>query len=134
MTSPEYKQYSDYTKYPNIFKNVYWGNFEMNDTSEASTRRENFQEICTNRNRFVEEYNIIKQYSKPATKVREKILDDLYPWCRHIEYYKTNDKKTIVVFSKFVEKDNEHKAYLNKGYEHIYPIYAKDQNTYVKIC
>ena len=133
MTSLDSNQYSDYTKYPTIFENVYWGNFKLG-INDSPASRDAFQEICNNRNRFVEEYNIIKQYSNPARKIREKITDDLHPWCRHIEYYKTNDKKTIVAFSKFVDKDNEHNAYLNKGYEHIYPIYAMDQNTYVKTC
>lgn len=132
MISSETIKYSNCTKFPKIYKNTYWGTFKFEKDNMYCDK--SFQEICSNRNRFVEEYNIIKQDSRVAYKVQKKITDELYPWCRHIEFYKTNDKKRFVVFSKYIVNDDEHNAYLNKGYVHIYPIYAMNQSTYIKFC
>jgi len=134
MNALENKQYSEYTKYPRIFKNVYWGNFTLSTTNDTISYKEEFIELCNNRNYFVEEYNITKIHNKPSRKIRDKILEELYPWHRHIEYYKSNDNKTIVIFSKFVENENEHESYLNKGYNIIPSVYAPNENTYVKYC
>lgn len=130
-TESENKYYSQYTNYPGIFKDAYWGNFRFNINDEVSYR-ESFMELCSNRNKFVEENCIEKLIIKPTRKIRERVLDELYPWCRHIEYYKCRDNKIIVIFSKFVKNDREHNTYLNKGYKLIPHLYADDQNTYMK--
>ncbi len=125
------KYYSQYTNYPRIFKDVYWGNFTINIKEEISYR-ESFMELCSNRNKFVEDFSIVKLINKPTRKITERTLDELYPWCRHIEYYKCSDNKKIVIFSKFVKNENEHDTYIKKGYTMIPPLYALDQNTYMK--
>ena len=133
MSMLEEKKYSDYTDYPRIFEDVYWGNFKLylNDTS--THRREELEDICVNRNKLVEEHKIKKNISNPSTKLRGKVLSELSPWKRHIEYYKCEDKKVIVIFSKYVENDNEHSKYISIGYKAIPPIYSFNQKSYMKV-
>lgn len=124
-------KYSEYTKYPKIFKYVYWGNFRLRQDDDDFLDE---NKIFANRNKFVQEYGIIKYHPKPRIKIKEQILTELRPWSRHIEYYKCGDNRTLVIFSKYIDKSDEHNLYISKGYELIYPLYALDQKTYIKYC
>ena len=122
-------KYSDYTRYPNIYKDVYWGTHRFM-IDENMGYREKVNKVFDNRNKFVEEYNVSENYDESPEEVRQKVLDEI-SWRRHIEYYKCSNGKTLVIFSRHIN-DEQHERYLSNGYKHIYPMYALDQNTYMK--
>lgn len=119
------------TNHSNIYKSVYWGNFQY-DQSIAN--------IIHNRNRFINDFNI------KSVKSVNIISDYCYHHANgyyhrlfdHIETYKTNDNKFIIVISPYGNENdfnrdidvNEFKIKL--GFEQIYPLYD-DATTFVKV-
>ena len=81
----------DFTKYPKLFENTYWGSYNKlyeHDKEESET-------IGVNRNKLVELYNLKKNMSNKITKKIKKqteLIIDGIDIRDHIEYYKTNDK------------------------------------------
>jgi hypothetical protein len=134
------------TEYPKLYSHTYWG---------TGGRAHEEDLIIENRNRFATEYNLKSGLSKIAQKYREKagVFKDLneiknFKRCNdgdkcsflhqkdkrqeHIEYYKTNDKKIIAVFSPYDISESMTKMALECGYSLIYPIYSTMANTFVK--
>jgi len=138
------------TRYPKLYCNTYWGYNSAEGLNYDET-------IIENRNRFATEYNlksVINKDLKFEIKYQEQggIFEDLneikknfkknihgdkYNYLRrrdgrggrHIEYYKTTDKKIIAVFSS---SECKTKMALECGYSLIYPIYSTGANTFVK--
>ena len=137
------------TRYPKLYCGSYWGYNSAEPLNYDET-------IIENRNRFATEYNLKSRLSKIALRYQEKegVFEDLneiknfkknihgdkYSFLRqrdvrggrHIEYYKTIDKKIIVVFSPYDTSEIMTKMALECGYSVIYPLYSTDANTFVK--
>ena len=132
MIATENKYYYEYTEHPAVYKHAYWGNFKLYK-NDSDSFRSDFVTLCYNRNRFAEQYQITKLILNPTMKLSDIVHDEIYPWRRHIEYYKCKDNSVIVIFSKYVDNDNEHDRYLSRGYELVPPLYAMNQRTYMKV-
>jgi len=76
------------TNYPEIFKNIYWGMFEA---------REFPQEIYNNRNKLIEEFNILKAHSG------QSFHKFFHPDLDHKEVYLTKENKVILLYSNYNE-------------------------------
>ena len=119
---------SERTKYPNIYKYSYWGNFKENmDITD---------EIIGNRNEFKEEYKIKKAFDMP--KYIEKHIEEelkTIGFIDHLECYKTEDKKYILLSSPYDDIDGTYtKAkYEGKGWMMIKQLYSRSAQSYIKI-
>jgi hypothetical protein len=130
MTS--YKRYCDYTNYPKIYKKVYWGGFDVEDNSKLDS------DIFDNRNKFVQDYNVRNIGSCQSIDVfislgmnkglYRKMFD-------HVEVYKTNDSKYIIVVSPYshVRGETLTKFKERLDFTEIYNLYHKDAITMIKI-
>ncbi len=111
------------TKYPDLFKKTYWGSFIIDNISNITN------DILNNRNKFIEEFNIIKRNKLPQyiDKLIEEYRKDLY--LDHIECYKTSNNNYIIVSSPYgdIHKDN----YINRGWIEYDKLYTKDACTYI---
>jgi hypothetical protein len=145
-----YKRNSKLTNYFNIFDGTYWGAYSDADP-----------EIIDNRNKFVEEFNIIKSNHN----IPNYILTQLNPEyiCKvfktdcmytkndliaiqylkdknikkefhtdHREYYESEDL-WIGIFSVYNMDEEDHEYALNFGYELYDELYIKEAITYIKI-
>ena len=127
------KCYSDYTDYPEIFSNTYWGDFQ-NAPDEG---------IIKNRNNFIKDYKI-KEYKFGAYKGDSIMLNqigvDQTRKYAHLEYYITHDGANIVVISPYgsqefisENEDNvDNQYYIQRGWTKIPKLYSQDANTYIK--
>lgn len=119
-----YKQ----TKYPNIFKNTYWGGFDLDDHN-------NMHEIFNNRNQFIQDFKIkkINTSLKNTAKVNE-ILSCLpnSNGIDHLEIYEDIDKNIIVVLSPYMDINSNDVLMMNTfGFKNIYQLYFKDAISFV---
>lgn len=128
------KQYFyEKTKYPNIFKNIYWGQLkvQLNETYNDNSL------IFENRNKFVEHCKIKKSLDKAKKNIRMllniEFIDityyDNYPDLRklkyqelkynryadHIEVYETEDNKIIVLTSPNISEDKKFFKFIEKN-------------------
>jgi len=119
------KNFADKTYRPDIYKNTYWGNFDFIDSFQTFS-----QTIITNRNKFIPEYNIIK-CPTPPKYITDHLADRLGIRYDHVEYYKTKDN--YIIISSPYNYCNHDEAYESRGFKKIYPLYAMNATTYIKI-
>lgn len=114
------------TDYPNIFIKTYWGSFTNNSNNSTN------ESIIQNRNKFIEEFNIQKVCTKSPKYIYKLIDKNLNEnkQLDHIEIYKTNDGKYILISSPYIELTEE---YIENGWTQIYNLYTNDSYTYIKI-
>ena len=149
--------YYQLTRYPNIFRGSYWGNF----TSDP-IRYNDIVGIFQNRNRFVEQFQITKRLSISNTintllktefndldkLIREKHISrpaELLRYIKqsdinsnfydHIEIYKTTDDRILVLSSPYVSKDEKYYSFLEKtGFINLdYNLYCNSAISFYKI-
>ena len=125
------------TRYPDIFKNTYWGSHR--DVTD------DIYDIAINRNNFIEEFNIKKVTSltsrlKNTTKINKKyFLDKLNTFglnCKvldmdHLERYKTEDNKHIFVCSPYHSRIDE--GFIKLGWINYNKLYSSGATTYILI-
>lgn len=121
------------TNYPTIFKNVYWGNFEYNISM--------YSNICINRNRFINEYDIkqfndynfeelsqeINKFISLAINSKDREFFD------HYELYKNNNNEYILIVSPYNHLKNPKQYIYKYNFDIIYPLYADNAYTFIKI-
>ncbi len=111
------------TNYPNIFKKYYWGAFIIDNQSGITN------DILNNRNKFIEEFNIIKYNKLPQyiNRIIEAYRQNMY--LDHVECYKSSNNNYIIVSSPYgdIHKDN----YINRGWIEYDKLYTKDACTYI---
>ncbi len=123
----------DFTKYPKLFGNTYWGSY--NKLREHD--RENETIIGVNRNKVAEVYNLQKsimsnKITKKIKKQSELIMNgrDIRD---HIEYYKTNDNKILTLFSADCLNSEKCEFIIQQGYILFEPLYSNSNKSYLKI-
>jgi hypothetical protein len=79
------------TKYPDIFKGTYWGNFKEGDESGSP-------DVIRNRNEFVEFFSIVR---KDTAGCVWRLLNEQCLGLDHHEAYRTQDGKVILVVSVY---------------------------------
>lgn len=116
---------ADYTNYPNIYNDVYWGNFTYENDSH---------EIITNRNNFIQDFNIAKCWNNRVSRKGREIAQDVNDiHLDHMEYYRTNDKKVFVITSPACSVDEDiHPIMIEAGYIEMYRLYSTRLRTYYK--
>ncbi len=125
--NPPIKYYYEMTEYPKIFENVYWGVFKYDIIFSDL-------QIFTNRNNFVTDYNIKKDqkklegFRKVAFDMRRYFTDVYFD---HMECYKTNDGKLILIVSIHLGSLTNSKME-SLGFEHIYSLYSNCLLTWIK--
>jgi hypothetical protein len=121
---------SDLTKYPNIFKDTYWGQWKKSQFSE-----DRLKENIDNRNNFADEYkikNYIPSHKYPLW-VRNYVYDqsgnrkDKFD---HIEVYRTEHKDHVLVISPYCR--DQDKYFEDLEFKKIDPIYCFPAVSYVK--
>lgn len=115
-------RFYELTKYKKIYSSTYWGAFdtESNDLINAN--------IIENRNYFIEENNIkrkIKQNYLPRYIL--EFIDTLpKQFIDHVEVYKNEDKKIIIITSPYVYNDIP-----PQPFEQIYNLYTTNSKTFM---
>lgn len=124
------KSYCEMTKYPEIFRETYWGIFKHDE------RDTYYLPMFENRNKFVEKFPTIK---KKITKNKSKKREFFGPLFErvaaegahvdHCEYYDTG--YSIIGISSHYCNDSDHAAWQKYGFKLIDPIYSLEQSTYM---
>ena len=106
------------TKYPQYFHNTYWGCFEVYNN-------EVLEILYKNRNKFIEENNIIKHRNNIPDYIKNETLyyrgankkkdGDIF-YQDHIEYYET-EKEYIVILSNYAPYENYKDIALKYGFK-----------------
>jgi hypothetical protein len=122
-------QYYKQTQYPAIYIKTYWGGFTSRTQSVMGSTLE---DIISNRNRFIEDFNIKNIYKRFVWI--QAILDDEKKHCMldHTEIYITKDKQYII----FITSPYEHitkQSFIDRGWTEIYPLYSVSGKTYCKV-
>lgn len=127
------RYYFDLTKYPEIFRTTYWGGF--------SKQRNNW-EIADNRNKFVEDYKIIKYKGRKAPNYITNYFENNYLY-DHPEIYESKDNYVLIVSTYITDNDEEERNSFNRGlyhsdlykvgWEKIYKLYTETATTFVKV-
>lgn len=118
--------YYQSTKYPKLFEDTYWGRFNMlKDPADSK--------VIENRNKFIEEYKIIKNLRRS----RRILFCKLYDTVRidHLELYKTEDNKILIVQSPYegqLRNLTKTEEKILESFKEIYPIYHLTARTYIK--
>jgi len=101
------------TKYPEIYKNIYWGRFKEDDGILND-------EMFSNRNILIEEFDITRT------------LPDDYGFSQigldHTEVYESKDKKIIAVYSNYIEN-----TFAHSGFKNYLSIYSPRAKTCIKV-
>lgn len=117
-------QLYDLTKYPQIFRSSYWGQFEQNGNVDCCT-----DEIIKNRNAFVEDFGIAKPYVMSEKDYR--FFNELHITRDHTEYYKSKKDEIVVLFSLYKGTDKGTERSLVFGFKKYPPVYHVNANSYV---
>ena len=116
-------RYYNNTNYPNIFKETYWGNFDLETTDLLSMKN-----IFYSRNKFVDDFKIKKSTRKyPQWVENEKSHRDF----DHVEVYKDIHNQYVIIFSNYHSKIDE--IANNHKFKKYSPLYRDDATTYIKI-
>ena len=111
----------DLTKYPKIYRNVYWGNFPATDDLAGHP------DTINNRNKFVEEFGIIGPLRAKADIFDGYCVRLETSEVDHPEYYRTKTGGVVVVCSNYnLEPPKE------LGLKPYLQIYGPTARTYIK--
>jgi hypothetical protein len=117
------------TQYKKIYEKTYWGNFNYND---FTLNKIAFDDILNNRNNFIKSYGIKDIAEKIPGFIQEKYNKNGYKF-DHVEIYRSNDKKYIVINSPYCISENDEKNLLLDGWKKIYNLYSNMATTYIKV-
>lgn len=120
------------TNYPKLY-NVYWGDFKYD-----SIRNNDMNDIFENKNRFVTDYNIsnkqtgLTKFKEYIENIRSQNYEHIDHF-DHIECYRTNDKKYILIVSPYIPLDEIKDKMEKFGFVQIYKLYNNSATTWIKI-
>jgi hypothetical protein len=122
------------TKYPNIYKNTYWGRFKYDDTVIRIQTGDD--EIIKNRNDFIKNFKI-KKFQRDS--IIENMLHPLKngnshrKFLDHVEAYKDDDKNYVVITSPYTLAlgDVDVEQMKKWGWVQIGPLYHNDATSFV---
>jgi hypothetical protein len=121
------KTHADYTDYPRIFNQTYWGAFQ----GEAA------KDINDNRNNFVKEFHISRKYKTPKymfykiSNLITRTYNSKYMKIDHMELYKTKNNTCVIVNSPYYVSPEEEETILNLGFCKYPPLYNNMALTYI---
>jgi len=113
------------TKYRNIYRGTYWGEFIDREDDDQT-------HIIKNRNKFAKNFKIKNKYTGATlNKLISRLKTKTTNKYDHIEAYRTEDKKIILIFSNY--GDNEYKTTHGRQFKKMYPLYATNATTYIMV-
>jgi hypothetical protein len=117
------KFFYEKTSHPGIFKNTYWGSFEIPPSSLAEM-------FFKNRDKFVKEFGIVSSFYS-----RSRLSDILgSDFCDHLEMYRTVKKQLIVVVSPYNQpSDNAPEIASSMGFRIYAPMYHPWARTFIAV-
>lgn len=128
-------KYYQLTKYKNIYKNIYWGHNSAHINIDGKKIYDLKQEIIDNRNKFIEDYNIKHiqpSFSKCIMDYLFRMINSNYKFHDHLEKYKTNDNKIVIIVSPY--GPNDEKTYtVPDDFTEIYKLYHQTATTFIKV-
>ena len=112
----------NFTDYPNIYKDTYWGGFvdERND------------EICEYRNMFVKLYKITKHVSKVPDYIYKETARHISHFLDHIECYMNACNMYICIASPHTCNEADEWFLERDWIKTSYKMYSQNTTTYVK--
>lgn len=122
------------TNYPKIYIETYWGSFDSNSKGINFDRLE--PEIIDNRNKFIVEYNIkcILKYSQFSSSIKNCLLNHKKSYYfDHIELYRTNDSKYIMLNSPTFSSDDLLSFLDEYEFVKIYSLYSSGHPSFIRI-
>lgn len=124
------KSYCEMTKYPEIFRETYWGIFKHDE------RDTYYLPMFENRNRFIENFPMIKKNINWTKSNRKEFFGPLFERVvadgtsvDHCEYYDTG--YSIIGISSHYCNESNHATWQKYGFRLIDPIYSLEQSTYM---
>jgi len=118
--------YYNLTDYPKIYRTTYWGNFRYREDNFIS------KDIIENRNNFIKDFDI-KSHGKSLPKYMLNKCHKHINVGDHVEKYKTNDNKLIIINSPYGSSEKEKKELEELGYVEVKPMYNHSAKTYMYI-
>ena len=119
------------TENKKIFKVTYWGTFTLEDRTEEDIKEIN--KIVENRNNFLKEYSI-KRISPLPSKLKDEFEKTSPYLLDHVEIYKTEDNKYVIVNSPYTDNTcQKYNELLSLGWKVIDKLYFNNATTFVKI-
>jgi hypothetical protein len=109
----------DYTNYPDIFKNTYWGQGDLGGIPPPH--------IVENRNIFVTEFGILNTKRSPEYIHKHYVLTGT---TRHCETYYTKDKDYVLVSSPY---NPDVTPFIENGWTKYSNLYSDSATTWIKI-
>ena len=109
------------TDYPEIYRNVYWGNFEYDKNEEIN--------IIDNRNKFIKEFdikNIVKNQRESMCNFKCLLKNSINHFFDHCETYKTEYGSYIYITSPYKIYDEDEIF----GFKKLYNLYSNNSNTF----
>ena len=110
-------------KYAEIYKKVYWSGFEPNDDTYT-------EEIINNRNKFIEEFDIVKvDTTETLFRISDLLLNSkiTQDFVDHLEFYRTKSGGVVILNSPYGSAINE-----CPGMEPYVKMYHADATTFIK--
>lgn len=115
------------TKYPNLFKNTYWGNFCINNSSVS-------EQIINNRNYIADLFELSKYIDEEEYPnfITSELTNLITKNCisDHGECYITKNGNYLLIVSPYVSDDYN---YIKNNWICSPQLYSKDTSTYIKI-
>lgn len=112
------------TEYPELYKQVYWGNFKYDDC---------FEKIIPRRNQFVTDYSI--DIEKKVLKSVKRVMEELHMRSHrifdHMEGYVTLNDSSIIFFSTYNIREKEQELVESYGFKHIDNLYVGHAKTFL---
>ena len=119
------------TKYKNIYRDTYWGNFRKN-----VFEKNRLAQVIVNRNNFVVEFNVVKfiHCSKYPKWIHKKVYKSPTDFqyienFDHVEVYQTANNEHVLVVSPYCKEDE---YFYGLGFIKYNPMYGYHATTYVK--
>ena len=117
------------TSHPKLFEHVYWGNFDIRNIDL------DYIEIFQNRDKFVDEFQIVKR-CKNTPQYVDKYIDYYNKDKLHIDHrevYENQNVDYVLITSPYDSSEGNIERHEKCGWKHIYPIYGCGAVTFVRI-
>lgn len=130
-------KYYQLTKYKNIYKNINWGYNSAYKIIDGKKIKNYNQEIIDNRNKFIEDYNIKHKQPSFSQCIKDYIFlirnyNYNYQFYDHLEKYKTNDNKIVIIVSPYGPHERDTYTIPN-DFTEIYKLYHQTATTFIKV-
>tara|TARA_B100001564_G_C20599105_1_gene651770 strand:+ start:179 stop:580 length:402 start_codon:yes stop_codon:yes gene_type:complete len=115
--------YGTLTDYPDIYNNVYWGQFTVYKGNKPD------RTILENRNNLVVKKGIVKI----IRDIPNCILENFPKRADHMELYELSTGKRLLISSPYDKSEKNYKEHIENGFIEIEKLYSDNSNTYAAL-